>query len=134
MAQLKSTTVSGNLSVSGNLTPTATYSANITTSDSNYYMVGLNIKKFGNLVLGQISFSTNSGAPTITAWQWTTICPSGSWPAAFRPSTTTSLYLSMQSIGSASLQILTNGTVQICTYGNFGAPWASGTQVVYYAS
>ena len=95
MAQLKSTTINGNLSVTGNF-----------------------------------NFATRSGVG-IPAWKWTTICPAGAIPSAFRPNVNRAQYIALQAVGAGSMNFNADGSISIVCYGDFGGPWAGGLQVIY---
>lgn len=128
MAQLKSTTVNGNLSVTGNFNYNNYWSGNFA-CNSGYNASGT-LWRIGNLVIGSFTFATKSGK-SIPAWQWTVICPAGAIPSGFRPNVNRAQYISMQSIGAASVSFNAEGSIHICCYGNFGGPWAGGLQVIY---
>jgi hypothetical protein len=129
MAQLKSTTINGNLSVTGNFNYNNYWSGSFA-CNSGYTASGV-LWRVGNLVIGTFIFSTKSGV-TIPAWQWTTICPAGAIPSAFRPNVNRGQYIALQGVGAGQINFNADGSIVMCCYGTFGGPWAGGLQVIYF--
>ena len=127
MAQLKSTTINGDLAVTGGMY-CVVYDGSI--SCNNGYL-NATLKKFGSMVIAHISYATKSGVSILRAWNWAQISPSGAWPAGYRPAVNMGVYLSMQGIGAGVMQINTDGSVHVNPYGDFGNPWACGADLVY---
>ena len=130
MAQLKSTTVSGNLSVSGNFLKNTTYSGTLT-SNSNF-TVKIYLTKVGSLVTGSIDWRTISTA-TLESWKWTAICPAGALPAAFRP-TEVFQTCSTQYGGGASLNINTDGSISVNSWFALKGSYLGGCTLAYFTN
>lgn len=128
MAQLKSTTINGNLSVTGNFNFNSVWGGTFT-CNSGYNASGT-LWKIGNLVIGNFTFATKSGV-SIHSWNWTTICPAGAIPSAFRPNVNRSQYIALQGVGAGSMSFNADGSIGINCYGEFGGPWAGGLQIIY---
>lgn len=129
MAQLKSTTINGNLSVTGSFNYNNSWTGSFA-CNSGYSASGT-LWRIGNLVIGCFTFATVSGK-SIPAWTWTTICPAGAIPSAFRPNVNRAQYIALQSAGAGSINFNADGSINICCYNNFGGPWAGGMQVIYF--
>ena len=129
MAQLKSTTINGNLSVTGGFN--RNYSWNGSFACNSGYSASGYLWRVGNLVIGYFTFATQSGK-SIPAWNWTTICPAGAIPADFRPKANRGQSIALQSVGAGALSFNADGSIQINCYGTFGGPWAGGAQVIYF--
>ena len=129
MAQLKSTTINGNLSVTGSFNRNYSWSGNFT-CNSGYRASGY-LWRMGNLVIGTFTFATNSGI-SIPAWTWTTICPAGAIPANFRPNVNRGQFISLQSAGAGQISFNADGSIQMNCFEKFGGPWGGGLQVIYF--
>lgn len=127
MAQLKSTTINGDLAVVGGIY-CVVWSGSI--SCNNGYL-NATLKKFGSMVIAHISYATKSGVSILRAWNWAQISPNGAWPSGYGPAVDTQVYLSMQGVGAGVMQINSNGSVHVNPYGDFGNPWACGVDFVY---
>lgn len=128
MAQLKSTTINGDLNVTGNFVWSSAWTGSFT-CNSGYNASGT-LWRIGNFVIGNFTFTTQSGV-SIPAWNWTNICPAGAIPSAFRANVNRSQYIALQGIGAGSMSFNADGSIGICCYGEFGGPWAGGLQIIY---
>lgn len=129
MAQLKSTTVNGNLSVTGSFNRNYSWSGSFA-CNSGYNASGY-LWRMGDLVIGYFTFATASGK-SIPAWNWTKISPAGAIPSNFRPKVNRSQSIALQSVGAGAISFNADGSIDINCYGTFGGPWAGGLQVIYF--
>lgn len=128
MAQLKSTTVNGDLNVTGNFVWNGAWTGSFT-CNSGYNASGT-LWRIGNFVIGNLTFATQSGV-SIPSWNWTKICPAGAIPSAFRANVNRAQYIALQGVGAGSINFNADGSIDICCYGEFGGPWAGGLQIIY---
>ena len=129
MAQLKSTTINGNLSVTGSFNRNYSWSGSFA-CNSGYNASGY-LWRMGNLVIGYFTFATASGK-SIPAWRWTKISPAGAIPSNFRPNVNRSQSIALQSVGAGAISFNADGSIDVNCYGEFGGPWAGGLQVIYF--
>lgn len=130
MAQLKSTTINGNLSVTGNFNYNNYWSGSLP-CNSGYNASGT-LWRIGNLVIGNLSFATNAST-SIPPWNWdrTTMCPAGAVPSAFRPNGNRAQFVSLQEAGAGQMNFKPDGSITITTFNNFGKSHAGGLQIIY---
>jgi hypothetical protein len=128
MAQLKSTTINGNLSVTGNFNYNNYWTGSFA-CNSGYKASGT-LWRIGNLVIGYFTFATAS-EKSIPAWKWTRISPAGAIPSNFRPNVNRSQSIALQKIGAGAINFNADGSIDVNCYGTFGGPWAGGLQVIY---
>ena len=128
MAQLKSTTINGNLSVTGNFNYNNSWSGSFPCNSG--YIASGTLWRIGNLVIGNFTFATQAGK-SIPAWQWINICPAGAIPSAFRPNVNRAQYIALLRAGAGSMSFNADGSISVNCYDNFGSQWAGGMQVIY---
>ena len=129
MAQLKSTTINGNLSVTGNFNYNNYWTGSFPCNSG--YVASGTLWRIGNLVIGAVAFATAAGT-SIPAWQWTRISPAGAIPSNFRPNVNRSQSIALQSVGAGAISFNADGSIDVNCYGEFGGPWAGGLQVIYF--